>query len=88
MSDLRIVLAEDSVLLREGLVRLLADAGREGVQACGDAHRQSQAPLIPTLGRKGGGFVSPTPRFWRQRQDGSGSVGSVALPSPMSPSTQ
>jgi DNA-binding NarL/FixJ family response regulator len=34
---LRIVLAEDSVLLREGLLRLLADAGFEVVDACGDA---------------------------------------------------
>jgi DNA-binding NarL/FixJ family response regulator len=34
---LRIVLAEDSVLLREGLIRLLSDAGFEVVEACGDA---------------------------------------------------
>jgi DNA-binding NarL/FixJ family response regulator len=34
---LRVVLAEDSVLLREGLQRLLADAGFEVVAACGDA---------------------------------------------------
>jgi len=34
---LRIVLAEDSVLLREGLLRLLADAGFDVVEACGDA---------------------------------------------------
>lgn len=33
---LRIVLAEDSVLLREGLVRLLTDAGMDVVQACSD----------------------------------------------------
>ena len=33
----RIVLAEDSVLLREGLLRLLDDAGFEVVDACGDA---------------------------------------------------
>jgi DNA-binding NarL/FixJ family response regulator len=33
----RIVLAEDSVLLREGLVHLLADAGHEVVAAVGDA---------------------------------------------------
>ncbi len=37
MSQVRIVLAEDSVLLREGLVRLLTDAGLEVVEACGDA---------------------------------------------------
>lgn len=34
---LRVVLAEDSVLLREGLLRLLADAGFDAVDACGDA---------------------------------------------------
>ncbi len=34
---LRVVLAEDSVLLREGLLRLLADTGFDVVQACGDA---------------------------------------------------
>ena len=33
----RIVLAEDSVLLREGLLRLLDDAGFEVVDACGEA---------------------------------------------------
>jgi DNA-binding NarL/FixJ family response regulator len=33
----RIVLAEDSVLLREGIARLLADAGFEVVARCGDA---------------------------------------------------
>jgi len=33
----RVVLAEDSVLLREGLVRLLAEAGHEVVAAVGDA---------------------------------------------------
>jgi DNA-binding NarL/FixJ family response regulator len=34
---LRVVLAEDSVLLREGLLRLLSDAGFVVVEACGDA---------------------------------------------------
>ncbi len=34
---LRVVLAEDSVLLREGLLRLLADAGFDVVDAVGDA---------------------------------------------------
>jgi DNA-binding NarL/FixJ family response regulator len=33
----RVVLAEDSVLLREGLLRLLADGGFDVVDACGDA---------------------------------------------------
>jgi len=38
MTDrLRVVLAEDSVLLREGLLRLLADSGFDVVEACGDA---------------------------------------------------
>ena len=36
-APLRVVLAEDSVLLREGLLRLLSDAGFDVVQACGDA---------------------------------------------------
>ena len=34
---MRIVIAEDSVLLREGLTRLLADFGHEVVEALGDA---------------------------------------------------
>jgi DNA-binding NarL/FixJ family response regulator len=34
---LRVVLAEDSVLLREGLIRLLEDGGFDVVDACGDA---------------------------------------------------
>ena len=33
----RVVLAEDSVLLREGLLRLLADSGFDVVDACGEA---------------------------------------------------
>jgi len=36
-APLRLVLAEDSVLLREGLLRLLADADFDVVEACGDA---------------------------------------------------
>lgn len=36
-SPLRVVLAEDSVLLREGLIRLLSDAGFDVVDACGEA---------------------------------------------------
>ena len=36
-SPLRVVLAEDSVLLREGLVRLFDEAGFETVAAYGDA---------------------------------------------------
>jgi DNA-binding NarL/FixJ family response regulator len=34
---MRVAIAEDSVLLREGLARLLADAGFEVVAKCGDA---------------------------------------------------
>jgi DNA-binding NarL/FixJ family response regulator len=34
---LRVVIAEDSVLLREGLIRLMVDAGLDVVDACGDA---------------------------------------------------
>lgn len=34
---LRVILAEDSVLLREGLIRLLSDAGFTVLDACGDA---------------------------------------------------
>jgi len=33
----RIVIAEDAVLLRAGLIRLLADAGHDVVAAVGDA---------------------------------------------------
>ena len=40
---MRIVIAEDSVLLREGLVRLLSDAGMEVVQACSDAEQLLRA---------------------------------------------
>lgn len=36
-APLRVVIAEDSVLLREGLVRLLADSGFDVVDACPDA---------------------------------------------------
>jgi len=35
----RVVLAEDSVLLREGIIRLLAEFGHEVVEAHGDAER-------------------------------------------------
>lgn len=36
MGSMRVVIAEDSVLLREGLARLLADEGVEAVGLCGD----------------------------------------------------
>ncbi|GAA1834211.1 response regulator transcription factor [Pseudonocardia ailaonensis] len=44
---MRIVLAEDSVLLREGLVHLLTDAGHEVVAAVGDA-----AALLDAVARE------------------------------------
>ena len=34
---MRIAIAEDSVLLREGIARLLTDAGFDVVARCGDA---------------------------------------------------
>jgi DNA-binding NarL/FixJ family response regulator len=37
LSGMRVVVADDSVLLREGLVRLLAEVGCEVVEAVGDA---------------------------------------------------
>lgn len=40
---MRIVIAEDSVLLREGLTRLLADAGEDVVAAVGDAEAAKTA---------------------------------------------
>ncbi|MFN8079849.1 MAG: response regulator transcription factor [Kineosporiaceae bacterium] len=40
---MRIVIAEDSVLLREGLVRLLSDAGMVVVEACSDAEQLLRA---------------------------------------------
>ncbi|MBK6872604.1 MAG: response regulator transcription factor [Kineosporiaceae bacterium] len=43
---MRIVIAEDSVLLREGLVRLLSDAGMEVVQACSDAEQLLRAVAV------------------------------------------
>ena len=48
---MRIVIAEDSVLLREGLTRLLADAGEEIVAAVGDATSAEQvvAELTPDI---------------------------------------
>src|SRR5690606_36283556 len=36
LASVRVVLAEDSVLLREGLVRLLTEAGADVVEAVGD----------------------------------------------------
>jgi DNA-binding NarL/FixJ family response regulator len=45
---MRIVIAEDSVLLREGLTRLLADAGEEIVAAVGDA--EAAEAVVAELG--------------------------------------
>ena len=41
-APLRVVIAEDAVLLREGLSRLLGDAGLEVAGAAGDAERLLQ----------------------------------------------
>ncbi|WP_221585973.1 response regulator transcription factor [Microbacterium sp. G2-8] len=48
---MRILIVEDSVLLREGLSRLLADAGHEVVAALPDASRalEKVADLVPDL---------------------------------------
>lgn len=48
---MRIVVGEDSVLFREGLVRLLADAGHDVVAAVGDAESMEAAvrDLNPTV---------------------------------------
>jgi DNA-binding NarL/FixJ family response regulator len=48
---MRIVIAEDSVLLREGLTRLLADAGEEIVAAVGDADQATAVvdELLPDI---------------------------------------
>jgi DNA-binding NarL/FixJ family response regulator len=40
---MRVAIAEDSVLLREGLARLLADADFDVVARCGDADELRQA---------------------------------------------
>ena len=45
---MRIVIAEDSVLLREGLTRLLAEAGHEVVAAEGDAEKFLRAVAATT----------------------------------------
>ena len=47
MSALRVAVADDSVLLREGLVRVLRDAGLEVVAAFGDAETLLSA--VPAL---------------------------------------
>jgi DNA-binding NarL/FixJ family response regulator len=50
-APLRVVLAEDSVLLREGLQRLLAEAGFVVVEACADAESflRAVAEHVPDL---------------------------------------
>ena len=50
---MRVVLAEDSVLLREGLVRLLEEAGTEVVAAVGDGPSLVRAVLAPGHGLAG-----------------------------------
>ena len=46
-APVRIVIAEDAVLLRAGLTRLLADAGEEVVAAVGDARRAARRRRAP-----------------------------------------
>nr|WP_296075462.1 response regulator transcription factor [uncultured Actinoplanes sp.] len=48
---MRAVIADDSVLLREGIARLLEDAGFEVVARCGDADelRKAVAALLPDV---------------------------------------
>ena len=48
---MRVVIADDSVLLREGLAHLLADAGFDVVARCGDADelKQAVAALAPDV---------------------------------------
>ena len=48
---MRILIAEDSVLLRAGLIRLLADAGHDVIAAVGDADAlvDTAARLVPDL---------------------------------------
>ncbi|MGJ7541227.1 response regulator transcription factor [Brevibacterium luteolum] len=50
---MRIIIAEDAVLLREGLVRLLTDAGHEIVAAVGDANEFLAALNTATLSPDG-----------------------------------
>src|SRR5690625_4379410 len=45
LTDVRVVLAEDSVLLREGLVRLLTEAGADVVDAVGDGEALVQSVI-------------------------------------------
>ncbi|MFD0890107.1 DNA-binding response regulator, partial [Streptosporangium algeriense] len=40
---MRVILAEDSILLREGLVRLLAEEGHEVLAAVGDGEALVEA---------------------------------------------
>ncbi|MEV6631127.1 response regulator transcription factor [Actinoplanes sp. NPDC051470] len=47
-TGLRVAIAEDSVLLREGIARLLADAGFDVIATCGDAD-QLRAEIRVTL---------------------------------------
>jgi DNA-binding NarL/FixJ family response regulator len=76
VSSLRVVVADDSVLLREGLVRVLVEAGHEVVGSFGDAEqllaeigelKPDLAVLDPEvvsqlLGRRNDPLASLTPR--------------------------
>ena len=50
---MRVVIAEDSVLLREGLTRLLTEAGHEVAAAEGDAEKFLRAVAAQHPGRGG-----------------------------------
>ena len=50
-SPIRIVLAEDSLLLREGLVRLFGEAGFDTVAAYGDADALLAEVAVLEIGR-------------------------------------
>ena len=53
MTSLRVVVADDSVLLREGLVRVLVEAGHEIIGAYGDADALlAEAPALDTRPRR------------------------------------
>jgi DNA-binding NarL/FixJ family response regulator len=64
----RVVIAEDQVLLREGLARLFEDAGHEVIASVGDAERLLPAvaghhpDLVVVVLRRGGARRAAHPR--------------------------
>ena len=74
---MRLILADDAVLLREGLIRLLEDAGHEVVAATGDAESliEAVAEHRPEIAVVTSGCRPPTPtrgcaRRWRSANAG------------------